>query len=186
MIYVNFISGDVPALPAGSRVNEYRVDAVVGSGPFQPGSTMRRVESDSLWEGGLRGVVQHLHYTTLEERTDLAERSRAELPPAADTIAVLIPIRKSPEWWQLAQDQRGDHFHKSHTPIGAPYVERIFRRLYHARYIGPPHDFLTYFEFASGDAALFRQLLGELRDVSKNPEWNYVVDEHEVWMTKLK
>ncbi len=186
MLYVNFVSGDAPPLPEGARVNEYEVNAVIGTGPFLPGSIVRRIESESIWNAGLRGVVQHLHYTTLDERTDLTARSRTELPSSHGTTAVLIPIRKSAEWWALAHDQRAAHFHNAHTPIGATYVEKIFRRLYHARYIGSPYDFLTYFEFASGDAEYFRTLLAELRDVHKNPEWSYVEHEHEVWMTKLK
>jgi len=171
MTYVNFVSGEVPPLPPGARVNEYRsVD----------GSTWCRIESETLFDAGLCGVVQHLHYTTLDERTDLTARSRAEL--AAGSTAVLIPIRRSAEWWAMAHDQRGEHFHKKHTPIGAPYVERIFRKLYHARYLGSPYDFLTYFEFSPTDADYFRQLLSELRATE---EWKYVEDEFEVWMTKL-
>jgi len=172
MLYVNFIPDTLPALPEGARVNEYRTDS---------GSVMYRIESETLFEAGLRGVVQHLHYTTLEERTDLTARSRAELAPGA--TAVLIPIRKSAAWWAMAHDQRGEHFHKRHTPVGAPYVERVFRKLYHARYLGSPYDFLTYFEFVPEDADYFRQLLAELR---ATPEWEHVEHEHEVWMTKLK
>ena len=171
MFYGNFIEGALPALPPGARVNEYRT---------LTGSTMFRVECETSFDAGLRGVVQHLHYTTLEERTDLTARSRTELAPGA--TAVLIPIRKSPEWWALAHDQRGAHFHQHHTPIGAPYVERIFRKLYHSRYLGSPYDFLTYFEFPPEDADYFRQLLADLRATE---EWKYVEHQHEVWMTKL-
>ncbi len=182
MLYVNFIAGEVPPLPPDARVNRYKVDAVVGSDLCRPGTTMQRVESGALLDAGLRGVVQHLHYTTLEERTDLTARSRTELPPSADTTAVLIPMRKTAEWWQLAQDQRGAHFHAAHTPTGAPYVETIFRKLYHARYLGSPYDFLTYFEFARASEGTFRELLAALR---ATPEWAYVEAEPEVWMTKL-
>ena len=172
MVHVNFVEGALPALPEGARVNEYKTGS---------GSTMYRIESETLFEAGLRGVVQHLHYTTLEERTDLTARSRAELAPGA--TAVLIPIRKSAAWWALAHDQRGEHFHRRHTPIGAPYVERIFRKLYHARYLGSPYDFLTYFEFPPEEADYFRRLLAELR---ATPEWqDHVEHEHEVWLTKL-
>jgi chlorite dismutase len=180
MIYVNFIAGALPALPPDARVHRYTVSA--GAAGFETGATVHRVESGTLLDAGLRGVVQHLHYTTLEERADLTARSRAELPPSPQTTAVLIPIRKSAEWWQLAQDQRGAHFHSAHTPVGAPYVETIFRKLYHSRYLGTPYDFLTYFEFPVDEADTFRALLAALR---ATPEWAYVEEEHEVWMTKL-
>jgi chlorite dismutase len=178
-LYVNFTSDEVP-VPPGARVNEYEVKT--GARLFPTGTTVRRIESETQIDTGLRGVVQHLHYTNLDERTDLVTRSRAELPPSPDTTAVLIPIRKSAEWWALAHDQRAAYFHKQHTPIGAPYVETIFRKLYHARYNGSPYDFLTYFEFPAPATDTFRQLLKELRD---SPEWAYVEDEFEVWMTKL-
>jgi len=171
MVYVNFVSGELPELPPEARVNEYKA---------ADGSTWRRIESETFFESGLRGVVQHLHYTTQDERTGLTARSRAELGSGA--TAVLIPIRKSAEWWAMAHDQRGEHFHKKHTPIGAPYVERVFRKLYHARYLGSPYDFLTYFEFQPADADYFRQLLAELRATE---EWKYVEEEYEVWLTKL-
>jgi len=182
MVYVNFIAGEVSSLPTGARVNEYTVDAVIGTGPFQAGSKLSRIESETLWDGGLRGVVQHLHYTTQEERADLTARSRTEISPSSKPTAVLIPIRKSPEWWALAHDQRGEHFHQRHTPVGAPYAETIFRKLYHARYNGSPYDFLTYFEFPPESADKFRELLAALR---ATPEWDYVEDEHELWMTKV-
>jgi chlorite dismutase len=171
MIYVNFVEDKLPALPPGARVNEYKTEK---------GATMYRIESEALFEAGLRGVVQHLHYTTLDERTDLVTRSRTELAPG--NTAVLIPIRKSAEWWAMAHDQRGEHFHKKHTPTGAAYVERVFRKLYHARYLGSPYDFLTYFEFVPADAGYFRELLAELRATE---EWKYVEEEFEVWLTKL-
>jgi chlorite dismutase len=186
MVYVTFIADPLP-LPEGARVNEYQVKAVVGNGPIEPGGKMRRIETEVPLDAGLRGVVQHLHYTTVEERTDLVARSRTELAPSPNTTAVLIPIRKSAEWWAMAHDQRAAHFHGQHTPIGAPYVETIFRKLYHSRYYeDSPYDFLTYFEFPDDKADVFRALLAELRDTGKNPEWAYVETEFEVWMTKLK
>lgn len=179
MVYVSFTSDDL-AVPEGSRVNTYRVKQ--GAGPFPTGSTVYRIESEAPIDSGLRGVVQHLHYTTLEERTDLVKRSRAELPASPEMTAVLSPIRKSDEWWALAHDQRSEHFHKKHTPIGAPYVETIFRKLYHSRYYGSGYDFLTYFEFPNDATEMFQKLLRELRETE---EWKYVSEEYEVWMTKL-
>jgi chlorite dismutase len=176
MTYVSFTSDNLE----GSRVDKYAV--IQGAGSFPSGSTVYRIESETPLDSGLRGVVQHLHYTTLDERTDLVKRSRLELPPSRDVTAVLIPIRKSEDWWALAHDQRGEHFHKNHTPIGALYVETIFRKLYHSRYYNQGYDFLTYFEFPSDSADTFRKLLRELRETE---EWKYVVDEYEVWMTKL-
>ena len=108
-------------------------------------------------------------------------------------MAVLIPIRKSEAWWSLSQDERQKHFEKksegrNHTAIGHDYAERIYRKLYHSRYLeGQPalgYDFLTYFEFDQKDRPLFKSLLSELRNVEVNTEWKFVDFEMEIWMSK--
>jgi chlorite dismutase len=138
-----------------------------------------------------RGVTQHLQYTTGLQRQELDRHSRSELPPSEKTIAVLIPIGKSGEWWELAQDQRQGYFQKAvkegHTAIGLRYADHVFRKLYHSRYVDPTanYDFLTYFEFYDKYADDFRKLLVELRDATRNPEWNYVRLEFEIWMNKV-
>ncbi len=139
-----------------------------------------------------RGMTQNLHYTTVAQSQELEARSRAEFEPSNETIAVLIPIGKSLEWWQLAQDKRQAHFqisggYQGHTAIGIRYVDRVFRKLYHSRYTDPlaPYDFLTYFEFNSAHKGDFNALLDELRDTSRNPEWAHVELEYEIWMTKI-
>jgi hypothetical protein len=139
----------------------------------------------------LQGVPQHLEYTTRQQRDDL-KRSRAEVPASADTLAVVIPIRKSAAWWALPQDQRQAYFQKTkagkgHTAIGAEYVDRVYRKLYHARYAveTADHDFITYFEFKKEHEGDFKRLLGKLRDRKGNPEWGYVDREYEIWLTKL-
>ena len=138
------------------------------------------------------GVTQHLQYTSDAQRQELDRRSISELEPSDHTKAVLIPIGKSEEWWKLAHDQRQGHFQKTdaregHTAIGLNYVDRVFRKLYHSRYLNVAlsYDFLTYFEFKDAYEQDFRTLLAELRDTRGNPEWAYVNLEFEIWMTKI-
>jgi len=139
------------------------------------------------------GVVQHSHYTSDQQRELLDRISLPELAASRNTIAVLIPIRKSEEWWSLSQDQRQAYFRRTqswdgHTAIGLGFADRIFRRLYHSRYLGMrlDYDFLTYFEFEEKYRRDFRALLSELRDTRLNPEWKFVDKEFEVWMTKIR
>jgi hypothetical protein len=70
--------------------------------------------------------------------------------------------------------------------IGLAYAGRVFRKLYHSRYLKArlSYDFLTYFEFQERDTEAFKALLTELRDPTGNPEWAYVDFEFEIWMTK--
>jgi hypothetical protein len=139
------------------------------------------------------GLPQHLQYTTGEQRAELNKRSRPELPPGKDTVAVIIPIRKKPAWWAMPVDKRMAYFQKrkdklGHTAIGARYADRIYRKLYHARYAveTTDHDFITYFEFERKHTEDFKRLLGQLRDPRQNPEWAFVDREYEIWLAKTE
>ena len=189
--------------------NQYRINdiiSVAGDKPVElvPGWGLVRIESSTPIQFAseelssdvpfiiFSGVTQHLHYTSVTQRRELDASSHAEFDPSNETTAVLIPIGKSQDWWQLAQDHRQVHFqtsdqYRGHTAIGLRYVDRVFRKLYHSRYAHPPmpYDFLTYFEFNSSHTADFKTLLHELRDTEHNPEWMHVELEYEIWMTKI-
>ena len=193
------------------RVSKYRIDAItpiIGKVPIglAPGWGIVRIESDGpiqLSEEykstsksriiAFLGITENLHYTSETQRQELNARSHAGFKPSNETTAVLIPIGKSLKWWQLAQDQREAYFqtsgkHKGHTAIGLSYVDRVFRKLYHSRYIGTPvpYDFLTYFEFNDRHSDDFKKLLNELRDTARNPEWSHIELEYEIWMRKIE
>ena len=195
---------------AGERkqsLSLYKVESVVAirgkpGADIQAGSTIVRIETASRLPAIadangpkllFHGVPQHLEYTSRAQRDDLNQRSRAELPASKDTVAVVIPIRKSAAWWALPHDERHAYFQKKadtvgHTAIGAKYVERIYRKLYHTRYAveTTDHDFITYFEFDRAHTDDFKSLLKQLRDPQQNPEWNFVDREYEIWMTKIE
>src|SRR4051812_29508462 len=93
-----------PDVPAGGRLDRYRVDEVrivKGEGPFiDAGWQMARVESPKpvpplFWDRRLEGVTAHLEYTNAAEKSDLAAHSSGERQPRA----VLIPITKNAAWW---------------------------------------------------------------------------------------
>lgn len=184
--------------PSDGRGNRYRVEdvcSVTGEAPVSlDGLTaLTRIESNFVlapvepW--CFRGVTQHHQYTSAEQRKALAH-AHAEFAPG-DVRAMLIPIRKSAAWWSLPTDQRQAFFNQGklagHTAIGEKYVDRVFRKLYHSRYLDTSlgYDFLTYFEFRPEHEPAFRDLLAALRDPSVNPEWAYVDLEYEIHMTKI-
>jgi len=143
-----------------------------------PGS--KATPQDAVWI--LRGVTGHERYATRAEHDRLA----AVQPPldrAKATRAALIPIAKSREWWELAQDERRAIFEEGsrHIAIGLEYLPAIARRLYHSRDLGEPFDFLTWFEYAPPDAAAFDQLLTRLR---KTREWDYVEREIDIRLAR--
>ena len=176
-----------------SQRTNYRVDAVVavrgegvpGIEPGQLWSRVERVGSLAVPAAPFLGSTQHAVYTDAATRSELSQISSTPSGP----IAVLIPIRKAASWWALGQDERQAYFTRGsrpgHTALGRPFAGRIYRRLYHARYLpASTWDFLTYFEFAEAHAEAFRELLSILRDPAHNPEWAFVQRELEIWMRR--
>ena len=190
-----FLPLSTPAGHSGAGVlrTDYDLEAVLpirgaAAGGVEPGQAWSRVErpgSPARPDAPFIGVSQHVVYTDSATRAELGLVSRASTGP----LAVLIPICKSAAWWALAQEERQAYFsrgsHPGHTALGRPFAARIYRRLYHARYLpGSSWDFLTYFEFPESEAQTFRELLAVLRDPEQNPEWAFVERELEIWMRK--
>lgn len=120
----------------------------------------------------LRGSTGHVRYV---DRTD-AQALAPVTPPLGRpeaSRAALIPIRKSDTWWDLPQDERRAILEQRsrHISVGLKYLPMIARRLYHARELGEPFDFLTWFEYAPEHATLFEELVAALR---ASEEWHYV------------
>ena len=134
------------------------------------------VSDSAVW--ALSGVGSNMRYTTRDEADRLAAR-QAPLDRAEATCAALIPIRKSAEWWALAQDERRAIYEEQsrHTTIGLDYLPQIARKLHHCRDLGGPYDFLTWFEFAAHDQAAFDAMLFRMR---ASPEWRYVEREIDI------
>lgn len=159
-----------------------RVDAPCGDPlPATPRVSMTTAEPDTPDPVGtwtLRGVVSNLRYATSAERGALGAVQPPLARPAA-TRAALIPIRKSPAWWDLAQDERRSIFEETshHTRIGLGYLPAVARRLHHCRDLGGPFDFLTWFEFAPEHEAGFDRLVAALRATR---EWTYVERECDI------
>ena len=154
---------------------EVRQVAGAGSTALESKQPMIRIEtasplsSSAKPQARFKGGVRHLQYTGSAVRTELQKASAAPYAPSETTLAVLIPIRKS-------------------AAIGSDYAAKIYRKLYHSRYLETlpalDYDFLTYFEFEQKDKPLFSALLAELRNTELNPEWAFVNWEMEVWMAK--
>lgn len=137
---------------------------------------------DAVWQ--LRGVASNLRYTQETERKALAAVQPA-LGRTEARCAALIPIRKTAAWWLLAQDERRAIIEEQsrHIAIGMQYLPAVARKLFHARDLGEPFDFLTWFEFAPGDSASFDSLLAALR---ASPEWDYVDREVEIRLERAR
>ena len=140
------------------------------------------VEPDAAALWSLRGVAGHSRYVTRPEREAL-KAVQAGLGRPEATCAALIPIRKSAAWWELEQDERRAIFEEQshHTAASLRYLPAIARRLYHARDLGEPFDFLTWFEYAPEHAADFESLVTLLRATD---EWRWVEREVDIRLVR--
>ncbi|MEY4508827.1 MAG: hypothetical protein RLZZ450_949 [Pseudomonadota bacterium] len=178
-------------LVTGGSAGSWRVDrnlcvrgeplAAVSHLRVHEASELLPTAADATWS--LRGSTGHVRYVERNEKLDLATVT-PPLARAEATCAALIPIRKTEAWWDLAQDERRAILEQQsqHIRIGLAYLPAIARRLYHARELGQPFDFLTWFEFAPEHAARFDELLVALR---ASHEWSYVEREVELRLTRV-
>ncbi len=141
---------------------------------------LERPPSGTAWV--LRGVVSNTRYVSREERDELQSRQPA-LNRAEATCAALIPIRKSAVWWNLAQDERREilETRSRHIATGLRFLPAIARRLQHGRDLGEEFDFVTWFEYAPRDSAVFDELVSLLRS---SEEWRYVEREIDIRLVR--
>lgn len=172
----------IAATFSAGQTGEWRIDSVQAvQGETLPMAAMLTVAKglvqpapNESW--ALRGQTSNLRYTNRSELLTL-EQHQAGLGRAEARCAALIPIRKSEQWWDLAQDERREIIaqQSKHIVIGLDYLPAISRRLFHCRDLGEPFDFLTWFEFAPQHTDQFNELTRRLRE---SREWSFV--DHEV------
>ncbi len=131
---------------------------------------------DSSWV--LQSFSSNIRYAKRDEISTL-QAVQPGLNRSEAISAVLIPIKKSAQWWEMAQDERRAIFEEEshHTAVGLEYLPGVARRLLHCRDLGEPFDFLTWFEFAPAHTTAFNELLQRMRS---SKEWEYVEREVEV------
>jgi len=84
----------------------------------------------------------------------------------------------------MAQDERRAVLEEQshHIAIGLRYLPSVARRLHHGRELGEAFDFLTWFEYAPEDSAVFEDLVRSLR---ATPEWQFVDREVDIRLSLL-
>ncbi len=171
---------------AGGETGQWRITGIYAvQGAVVPTAPFLSIGDASAPGAGawtLRGTASNLRYTTADERRQLQAKQEGLGRPAS-TRAALLPIRKLPEWWAMAQDERRAVYEAgSHLPVGLDYLPGVARKLYHSRDLGEPFDFLTWFEFAPEDEAAFDHMLVRLRACA---EWDYVEREVDIRLTRV-
>ncbi|MEQ1848290.1 MAG: chlorite dismutase family protein, partial [Nitrospira sp.] len=93
--------------------------------------------------GVMHGLTKKPNYVP-----GFSEQMKADLKavsePGQHPYAIVIPVRKSAEWWGLDQEKRAAMM-QEHTAATLPYLQSVKRKLYHSSGLDDL-DFITYFE----------------------------------------
>jgi chlorite dismutase len=93
--------------------------------------------------GIMNGLTKKANYVP-----GFPDQMKADLKTASEPgpkpYAIVIPIRKSADWWALDQEKRAAMM-KEHTEAALPYHKTVKRKLYHSTGLDDL-DFITYFE----------------------------------------
>jgi hypothetical protein len=135
----------------------------------------------------LRGVVRPKDYTSPAMNQFAYAHQRVQERGASMPNAFLLPLSKTPAWWAKDWMERHTYFlprydagrmvSQGHALAAAAGVPCLMRRTYdHETQPAPTgaYDFVTYFECADADVPTFHEVCAALRDVKRNPEWEFV------------
>lgn len=193
-----YLAQDGPV--AGSRADSVADDgigaaryAVQVSGKYRPRLhefelELRRRLGDAGDVIALDGAERTPRYTSSELYEFAYRRTQPRKSGRVARNMFVLPISKTPEWWQLSSLERHTFFYPhvdsgsgcpvhGHARTAQDGIQTIFRRLYH----NPDgyerqgeFDFITYFECEDEHIETFCRIHESLRDTARNPEWRYV------------
>jgi chlorite dismutase len=113
----------------------------------------------------LVGITKALNYISKDKSADLnAGLSSASYSGDAPRFALMVPVKKNADWWNLTDAQRLKEM-ETHTMPTLPYLVNVKRKLYHSTGIDDT-DFITYFE--TNDLGAFNNLMLSLASVPEN------------------
>ena len=113
----------------------------------------------------LVGVTKALNYITKDKSPDLnAGLTAASYSADPPRYALMVPVKKNADWWNLSDAQRLKEI-ETHTLPTLANLVNVKRKLYHSTGIDDT-DFITYFETA--DLVAFNNLMLALAKVPEN------------------
>ncbi|AKH20367.1 chlorite dismutase family protein [Sedimenticola thiotaurini] len=119
----------------------------------------------------LVGVTKALNYIDKKQSPSLnAGLKSATYSAAPPRYFLVVPVKKSAEWWNMTQEERLKKM-EEHTAPTLAYLVNVKRKLYHSTGIDDT-DFITYFE--TDDIEAFNNLMISLASVPENlyqPRW---------------
>lgn len=141
---------------------------------------LRRTPVGTVWL--MSGLVRNTRYVSREEVLPPGAPRPVEQSP---TCAALIPIRRSPEWWQLGQAARRELLQSQsrRTPVGFRFLSAILRTWQHRLDLSEQFDCVTWFEYEPRDSAAFEDLLADWR---ASEEWKYIDRECDIRLVRAR
>jgi hypothetical protein len=150
---------------------------------------LRRRVGDFAEVTALEGAARVPQYTSAAMYAYAYKDAQTRGSGRVQKNAIVIPIRKSQEWWDKQALDRQTFFYPHADAMGSRVnghalaaeagIQTIYRKLYY----NPDGygredewDFVTYFECADEHLATFDRICRSLRDVRQNPEWRYVTE----------
>jgi chlorite dismutase len=158
---------------------------------------LRRRVGDSTEILTLEGAFRNPRYSSAEMLHYSNKGAPSRRSGRLSRNAIVVPMRKTAEWWQKSTLERHSYFYphvdqasaapvKGHALAAEQGIPSLFRRVFHNPdgYERPGEfDFVTYFECDDESLPVFDRVLKSLRDVQQNPEWRYV-EEGPIWRGK--
>ena len=138
----------------------------------------------------LEGASRNPRYSSAEMASYAYKGAPPRRSGRSTRNAIILPLRKTEEWWQKSVLERHGYFYphidpasaspvKGHALAAEKGIASLFRRVYHNPdgYQRPQEfDFITYFECDDEGLPVFEDVMTSLRDSEQNPEWRFVAE----------
>ena len=149
---------------------------------------LRRRLGDAAGVVSLEGAERAPRYTSADLYDFAYRRAAVRRTGRLAGQALILPIRKTPDWWNKPSLERHVYFYPhvdaetgcaviGHAQTAEDAITTVFRRLYHnpdGYGRSGEFDFITYFECDDDQLETFEGVHKALRDTTRNPEWRYV------------
>lgn len=136
----------------------------------------------------LPGGVRPTRYTGGEMHAFAYAHQATQVSAVEMPNAILLPLKKTPEWWAKdwmerhtyflpRYDESGRRTAMGHALAAEAGIVPLMRRNYRidpGSAASETYDFVTYFECADAGVATFDAVCANLRDIAANPEWQFV------------
>jgi hypothetical protein len=151
-------------------------------------SELERLLGPEIKPRVLRGAVRPMSYTGNAMHNFSYAHRVLQQPGTVMPNAFLVPVSKTPSWWEKDWMERHTYFlprydgeggmlHEGHALAAAAGIACLLRRTYKpeaAPTAAGQYDFVSYFECADDDVPTFHRVCAALRDTDRNPEWKFV------------